>query len=220
MDPESLPLLRDEDCRGDPRVVAPRLVGAVLCSRSPDGFAAGAIVEVEAYLGGLDPASHAYRGITPRTEVMFGRPGLLYVYFTYGMHYCANVVSGVEGQAGAVLVRALRPLAGQELMAARRPAARRETDLTSGPAKVCQALGIGPLQNGVDLLSGTQGVWLARDPAAKPPRLLRGPRIGIKVATEHPWRWWDATDLNVSATRVGDPVPVGEARSGISRSSS
>lgn len=206
MDPGHLRALTTEECAGDPRRVAPGLIGAILCASSPRGLIAGVIVEVEAYLGSLDPASHAYRGRTPRNQVMFGRPGLLYVYFTYGMHYCANVVSGVEGDAGAILIRALRPVAGLEIMASRRPAARRERDLTSGPAKVCQALGIGPSHNGADLLTGDRGVWLARDPGASPPALSKGSRIGISSARDHQWRWWDQDDPNVSAGRVGIPA--------------
>jgi DNA-3-methyladenine glycosylase len=137
--------------------------------------------------------------MTPRTSVMFGPPGFLYVYFTYGMHWCANVVCGPEGEAAAVLIRALAPVAGLEDMRAARPAARRDRDLCSGPAKLCQALGIGKAENGTDLLASRgRGVRLQDDGTPPPRRPARGTRIGIKEATEHRWRFWVSGDPNVS----------------------
>jgi DNA-3-methyladenine glycosylase len=176
------------------------------------GGRAGRIVEVEAYQGQSDPASHAFRGPTRRTEVMFGPPGHLYVYFTYGMHWCANVVCGPEGEAGAVLIRALTATAGIEEMRRVRPAARRDRDLGNGPAKLCQALGITGADNGTDLLarrprSATSAATSAQRPVrvrllddgTPPPKLPgQGTRIGISVATEKPWRWWVAGEDTVS----------------------
>jgi DNA-3-methyladenine glycosylase len=189
---------RSDLARG-PLAVAPWLLNKVLVR----GDRAGRIVEVEAYHGADDPASHAYRGLTPRTAVMFGPPGRLYVYFTYGMHWCANVVCGPEGEAAAVLIRALAPTAGLAAMRAARPAARRERDLCNGPAKLCQALGITGSDNGADLLaidvvSGTGMVHLVDDGTPPPRRPARGTRIGIKEATERRWRFWVAGSSEVS----------------------
>ncbi len=196
-----------------PLEVAPYLIGKVLVAYEGPvedagrvGAAAGRIVEVEAYLGAEDPASHAFRGQTERNRTMFGPPGLLYVYFSYGMHYCCNVVCQPPGTAGAVLIRALEPLAGLEEMRARRSARRtagttvRDTDLCSGPGKLCQALGIGPSDDGTDLLSPTSRIRLGEaDDLARDVR--RGPRIGISqahtTAGEH-WRWWEAGNGHVS----------------------
>jgi DNA-3-methyladenine glycosylase len=167
------------------------------------GERAGRIVEVEAYKGAIDPASHAYRGETPRTAIMFGPPGFLYVYFTYGMHWCANVVTGPAGEASALLIRALAPLRGLEEMRQVRPAARRDRDLCNGPAKLCQALGITGADNGTDLLARTTSpaagaVRLVDDGTPPPKRPAQGKRIGIRVATEEPWRFWVAGEESVS----------------------
>jgi len=160
------------------------------------------IVEVEAYGGAQDPASHAYRGPTRRNATMFGPAGGLYVYFTYGMHWCANVVCGDEGEGVAVLLRAGAPLTGLDAMWAARPAARRERDLTNGPAKLCQALGIDGAQDGADLTMPGSEVVLVDDGVAPPRRPVRGPRIGISVAVERPWRWYVPDDPHVSRSRT------------------
>ena len=170
---------------GDALDVAPSLLNKVLVH----GDRAGRIVEVEAYRGAEDPASHAYRGITPRTAVMFGSAGHLYVYFTYGMHWCANVVTGPEGEANAVLLRALTPLEGIDAMRVARPRARHETDLASGPAKLCQALGIDGTLDGIDLLDRSSAVRLLDDGTPPPPRPTVGPRVGISAAQDRPWRF-------------------------------
>jgi DNA-3-methyladenine glycosylase len=184
----------------DARDVAPELLGKVLVH----GGRAARIVEVEAYAGEEDPASHAFRGLTPRTAVMFGPPGHLYVYFTYGMHWCANVVCGPEGEASAVLLRAGAPLAGVEEMVLARPAARRERDLCNGPAKLCQALGIDGAANGDDLVAAG-GVVVLDDGTPPPDRPGVSTRIGISAGQEHPWRWFVPGDPNVS--RASAPRP-------------
>ncbi len=167
------------------------------------GSVSGRIVEVEAYRGGDDPASHAFRGPTERNAVMFGPPGHLYVYFTYGMHHCCNVVCQPAGVAGAVLIRALAPLTGLEAMGRRRPGARREQDLCSGPGKLCQAMGLDRAADGVDLLSRSSSVRLLDDGMAEPgaDELGHGPRIGIcdRLSTAAaPWRFWVLKEPNVS----------------------
>jgi DNA-3-methyladenine glycosylase len=186
------------DLLGDPVAIAPFLLNKVLVH----GDRAGRIVEVEAYKGAIDAASHAYRGMTRRTAVMFGPPGFLYVYFTYGMHWCANVVTGPEGQASALLLRALAPLRGLDEMRQARVAARRDRDLCNGPAKLCQAMGIAGAENGTDLLAQARGgateVRLLDDGTPPPKNPAQGRRIGISVAKEEPWRFWVAGDENVS----------------------
>lgn len=169
---------------GHPSEVAPLLLNKVLAC----GGVAGRIVEVEAYGGLDDPASHAHRGPTPRSAIMFGPPGRLYVYRSYGVHWCANVVAHADGEPGAVLVRAIEPLQGIEEMWARRPAARRATDLGSGPGRLCAALGIDGAHDGTDLLGRRSPVRLLDDGTA-PPTPAIGRRVGISVGTDHPWRF-------------------------------
>ena len=190
---ESGPVQRD-DLLGDPVDMAPWLLNKVLVR----GRRAGRIVEVEAYRGALDAASHAYRGETPRTAVMFGPPGCLYVYFTYGMHWCANMVCGPDGQAGAVLIRALAPMRGLAEMRRARAAAHRDRDLCNGPAKLCQALGITGADNGTDLMAPRAKVRLVDDGTPPPESPAQGRRIGIRVAVEEPWRFWVAGEESVS----------------------
>jgi DNA-3-methyladenine glycosylase len=165
---------------GDAPDVAPLLLNKLLVH----GPCVGRIVEVEAYRED-DPASHSYRGRTPRTDVMFGPAGHLYVYFTYGMHYCANIVTGTDGHGAAVLLRAVTPLAGIDVMSGRRGGRR---DLTDGPAKLCQAFAIGPAHNGADLC-GAADIGLFEDGTPPPSAPVVGPRIGISRAVDVPWRW-------------------------------
>jgi DNA-3-methyladenine glycosylase len=184
----------------DPALVAPELLNKVLVG--PNG--AGRIVEVEAYDGENDPASHAYRGLTPRTTVMFGPPGHLYVYFSYGMHWCANAVCRHDGIAGAVLLRALAPLRGLPAMRAARPAARRDRDLCNGPGKLCQALGIDRAHDGANLVTADRAITIVDDGTEPPERPFNTTRVGISVATDVPWRWYVPGDPNVSrAVRTG-----------------
>jgi DNA-3-methyladenine glycosylase len=177
----------------DPREVAPELLGKLLVR----GDRAARLVEVEAYCGPIDPGSHAYRGMTRRNATMFGPPGHLYVYFTYGMHWCANAVCGDEGEGVAVLLRAAAPVAGTELLRAARPRARRDRDLCAGPARLCQAFGIDGTFDGADLVTGDRGVVLADDGAAVPASRT-STRIGLSAGAEHPWRWYVPGDPNLS----------------------
>lgn len=179
--------------------VAPLLLGAVL----RHGAVALRLTEVEAYAGADDPGSHAYRSRTPRNEVMFGPAGRLYTYFTYGMHVCANVVCGVEGRASAVLLRAGEVVEGLDVARSRRPGAS-DRDLARGPARLCQALGIGLELGGADLTSGP--VTLTLPPAGEPSGAVStGPRVGLRGAPERPWRYWLTGELTVSAYRPATP---------------
>jgi DNA-3-methyladenine glycosylase len=181
--------------------VAPQLLNKLLVR----GGRAGRIVEVEAYMGSADPASHAFRGETRRNATMFGRPGLLYVYFTYGMHFCANVVCMPEGSAEAVLLRALAPVSGLDAMRLVRPGAAQDVQLASGPAKLCQAMGITRAEDGVDLVTGRGGIRVVDDGVAPPTVPARSGRVGIRHASDLPWRWWVPGDPNVSKPRVSLP---------------
>ena len=162
------------------------------------GGRSGRIVETEAYLGPLDPAAHSYRRRSTRNATMFGPPGHLYVYFTYGMHWCCNPVCGEEDEPVAVLVRALAPLTGIEEMRERRPAARRDRDLCRGPARLCQALGIDGRHDGADLVTGASGLTIVDDGTAPPAEPVVTTRIGISRAVDEPWRWYVRGDPHVS----------------------
>jgi DNA-3-methyladenine glycosylase len=243
--------------------VAPALLGCVLEHETPEGLVAVQLTEVEAYVGQTDPASHAYRGMTARNAVMFGPPGHAYVYFTYGMHFCVNVVCQSEGIAEAVLLRAGRIVAGESLAQRRRAPRAPETnqtdppgplpardpepsqteaagalpardparapkasqadapgalpvrDLARGPARLCRALAITRTQNGADLCLPSSPLRL-RPPidglsdgtsGDGPPAIAAGPRVGISVATDIPWRFWVVGDPTVSSYRPAKRRP-------------
>ncbi|WP_432483268.1 DNA-3-methyladenine glycosylase [Kineococcus esterisolvens] len=185
--------------------VARDLLGRVVRHRTPEGAVAVRLTEVEAYAGEADPGSHAYRGRTARTAVMFGPPGHAYVYFSYGMHWCVNLVTGPDGVASAVLLRAGEVVEGSELARARRLAARRDADLARGPARLTQALAIGRDQGGADVCAGGPLQVLAGEPV-RDAAVSWGPRVGVAGAgAPTPWRAWVTGDPTVSAYRAAVP---------------
>jgi DNA-3-methyladenine glycosylase len=195
-----------------PTVVAPDLLGRVLVRTLPDGTRlAVRLVEVEAYRSD-DPASHSFRGRTPRNEVMFGLPGRLYVYFTYGMHFCSNVVTGTDGEGSAVLLRAGEPIAGLPAMAANRGVEEARL-LCSGPARLAQALAIGREDDGADLVSG--GAFQVRAGVPVPARAVaRTTRVGVRVGVERRWRFLERGSPFVSPGRPSiPPAATGSRRS-------
>jgi DNA-3-methyladenine glycosylase len=204
--------------------VAPDLLGCVLEHETADGLVAVTLTEVEAYAGAADPASHAYRGQTGRNAVMFGPPGHAYVYFTYGMHFCMNVVCMPPGTASAVLLRAGQVVAGEELARRRRAARGGARDLARGPGRLCQALGIDRSLDGADLCDPASPLRVllapggqspgdpphggtSRPPAppAPPAVIHTGPRVGVREAAEVPWRFWLDGEPTVSAYRAYAP---------------
>ena len=180
--------------------VAPWLLGARLHSCVDGARVTVRLTEVEAYAGSDDPASHAFRGPTGRNAVMFGPAGVLYVYFVYGMHWCANVVCGPNGLAGAVLLRAGEVIDGEQVAQSRRPAARRRADLARGPARLARALGLTGADNGIDLLAPGSAVRLEL-PAAPAPVWEAGPRVGVAAAPEAALRFWLPGEPSVSTYR-------------------
>jgi DNA-3-methyladenine glycosylase len=211
--------------------VAPELLGCVLEHETAAGLVAVELTEVEAYAGQADPASHAYRGMTRRNAVMFGPPGHAYVYFTYGMHFCVNVVCLGEGGPSAVLLRAGAVIEGEELARARRSnrrpsrARNQETspqaparqprqaplawrDLARGPARLCQALDIDRSLDGADVCVASSPLRLrpgSTGPAENPRKIVAGPRVGVAQAAEVPWRFWFAGEPTVSLYRAHVP---------------
>jgi DNA-3-methyladenine glycosylase len=182
--------------------VAPTLLGSLLRHQTEEGAVTVRLTEVEAYAGADDPGSHAYRGPTRRNEVMFGPAGHLYVYFTYGMHHCCNVVVGTPGTASAVLLRAGEVVEGLELARTRR-ARSSDRDLARGPARLCTVLGVDGRHNGADLGSGPLTLQLGEPPAAE--LVEQGPRVGLRHAADHPWRFWLRDEPTVSAYRPAAP---------------
>jgi DNA-3-methyladenine glycosylase len=186
--------------------VAPLMLGWHLVSDLVEGRVTVALTEVEAYAGGSDPASHAFRGASRRNQVMFGPPGRLYVYFSYGMHWCANVVTGPNGEASAVLLRSGRVVEGTDLARVRRGAKVADRSLARGPACLTQALAVNRDHNGVDLLAG--GALRLEAPGGRPGagtaaqrEVAAGPRVGISTAADVRWRFWVPGDETVSAYR-------------------
>lgn len=165
------------------------------------GEVAVRLTEVEAYAGEADPGSHAFRGRTPRTEVMFGRAGVAYVYFSYGMHWCMNVVTGSEGTASAVLLRAGEVVEGLDLARERRPGAA-DRDLARGPARLCKALGVDGALGGTDLLHPASPLRLLPGRPVEPARVRTGPRVGVAgLGAPTPWRYWLDGEPTVSPYR-------------------
>lgn len=208
--------------------VAPELLGCILEHETADGLVAVRLTEVEAYAGQLDPASHAYRGETRRTAVMFGPPGHAYVYFTYGMHFCVNIVCMPAGTASAVLLRAGEITAGAGLAARRRTAKNGNAgntagelktipakELARGPARLCQALAITRDEDGADLCTPTSALRIlpATRPAAdvsevsreEQPAISVGPRVGVSAGADTNWRYWLTNDPTVSTYRRVQP---------------
>ena len=200
-------LLDASDLSVDVLEAAPRLLGAELVADTPEGEVRVRVVEVEAYRGADDPGSHCYRGQTPRNAVMWGPAGHLYVYFVYGMHFCANVVCLTEGEAGAVLLRAGEVISDLGLAHARRPTARgRDAELARGPARLCALLGLGREHNGVDVLSASSPVRLETGQRVPDADVRTGPRVGVAAGQERPWRFW------VAGSRAVTPYKAGRAR--------
>ncbi|MFC9863939.1 MULTISPECIES: DNA-3-methyladenine glycosylase [unclassified Streptomyces] len=190
-----------EDLAHPAEEVAPELLGAVLTHETPEGTVSITITETEAYSGAADPASHAYRGRTPRNAAMFGPAGRLYVYRSHGLHWCANIVTGTEGIATAVLIRAGRVVEGEDLARERRGAKVESPRLARGPGNFCRALGITAEHNGADLLTGASVVLSDGEPV--PAALVRaGPRVGVSKAHDWQHRFYLAGDPTVSAYRL------------------
>jgi DNA-3-methyladenine glycosylase len=198
---------------GDARELAPLLLGAVLTHDSREGRVSVRLSEVEAYLGPEDslhpdPGSHTYRGPTPRNAPMFGPAGHLYVYFTYGMHHCTNIVCGPEGVASALLLRAGEIVEGAELARHRRTTSKNPADLASGPARLAKALGLTTAYSGRDALVPPFGLTLPDRPATQ---VSSGPRVGVSGAggsEDYAWRFWLSGDPTVSRYKAAKPRPA------------
>jgi DNA-3-methyladenine glycosylase len=195
---------------GDAREVAPLLLGSVITHGSRDGAVSVRLTEVEAYLGPEDslhpdPGSHTFRGPTARNAPMFGPAGHLYVYFTYGLHHCANIVCGPDGVASAVLLRAGEVTAGHHLARQRRPTSKSASDLASGPARLAKALGLTTADSGRDALTDPFSLVL---PSERAGGISAGPRVGVAGAggsDQYAWRFWIAGDPTVSRYKAAKP---------------
>jgi len=209
--PGSPALLRRELFGRPVLLTAPRLLGCVLAHETAEGTVAVRLTEVEAYAGAADPASHAFRGQTARNAVMFGEPGHAYVYFTYGMHFCVNLVCGPAGEASAVLLRAGQVVAGAGLAAQRRGAraaasAGGPRELARGPARLCRALAIDRRMDGADVCDPASPLRII-GPACQVTagQVERGPRVGVSSGADAHWRFWIAGEATVSAYRPHIP---------------
>lgn len=196
--------------------VAHELLGREVRHRTAEGTVAVRLTEVEAYSGqGIDPGSHAHRGQTRRNAVMFGAGGHLYVYFTYGMHWCANLVCGPPGQASGVLLRAGRVVEGLDLARSRRPTARSERELCRGPARLASALALDGAHNGRDVCAGGTDLAVLAGAGTAHEAVGTGPRVGVAgEGADIPWRFWVAGDPSVSVYRRAIPRGRSGVRSG------
>ena len=186
--------------------MAPDLLGAVVEHRTESGAVAVRLTEVEAYDGERDPGSHAFRGRTPRNAVMYGPPGLVYVYFTYGMHWCMNLVCGPEGRASAVLLRAGEVVSGLELARFRRTTSRGSRDLASGPARLTVALGVDKALDGADAVAADSSLRVLAGAGDSEAGVSVGPRVGVAgEGALYPWRYWETGEPTVSAYRPAVP---------------
>ncbi|RKN42492.1 DNA-3-methyladenine glycosylase [Streptomyces hoynatensis] len=188
--------------------IAPDLLGRTLVRTTPEGVVRLRLTEVEAYAGEIDPGSHAFRGRTRRNATMYGPPGHVYVYFTYGMWHCMNLVCGPEGRASAVLLRAGEVLEGAELVRPRRRSARADTELAKGPARLATALGVDRALDGADVCAADAGAPLRvlHGTPADPALIRTGPRTGVSGdGAVHPWRFWIDKDPTVSPYRAHQP---------------
>lgn len=196
-------LLRREQLEVDVVEAARLLLGCTVEADTPDGLVAVRLVEVEAYRGADDPAAHSYRGRTDRNAVMFGPPGHLYVYFVYGMHFCANVSCLPAGEPGAVLLRAGEVVSDLGVARGRRPTARHDRELARGPARLATVLGLVREHNGADLTDPASPVRLRAGSRVPNGRIRTGPRVGVAAAHDLPWRFWQDGHPAVSAYRRG-----------------
>lgn len=184
--------------------VAPDLLGRLVVHRSAEGEVTARLTEVEAYDGPNDPGSHAFRGRSKRNGTMFGPPGHLYVYFTYGMHYCMNLVCGPPGKPTGILLRAAEITGGVELARRRRFAAKADRDLARGPARLVEALAVTSADDGADVCG--EGPLTVHHGVPAPGELIRmGPRVGLRQAADFPWRFWIDGDPTVSVYRPHVP---------------
>jgi DNA-3-methyladenine glycosylase len=180
--------------------LARALIGMTLLRATPEGTSGGVIVETEGYLSACDPAAHGYLRPTPRTRIMYGLPGFAYIYFSYGMHWMLNISTEPEGIGAAVLIRAIEPTIGLDLMRQRRGESLPLRDLARGPGRVCAALGLSLAENGISLSGDT--LWLDDQPGPAPDAMIAtSTRVGISVGTDLPWRWYLANSSYVSGNR-------------------